>query len=244
MTAPRFFLDPDALRGGRVHFPPEQSRQIARVLRLEPGQAVFVLDNTGRIYTVRLERVHPREVWGSIVGVEDAGGEPPLHVTLCVALIKGERMDWVLQKGTELGVSRFVPMVTTRTVVRRSEKRPRWQRILTEAAEQCGRAHIPEVTDIVSFDEALAATANTGLAFLAHNGEEVPRWREVAPALAERPNAVVLFVGPEGGFTEEEVALAASRGVHIVHLGPRVLRAETAAITLAALALHQWGDLG
>ena len=112
MTEPRFFVPGEAIQGERVIFSPEQSRQIARVLRLLPGNVVYALDNAGHIFTVRLEQVHPRSVWGRIVDVQEASGEPPIHITLYLALLKGEKMDWALQKGTEVGVSRFVPMLS------------------------------------------------------------------------------------------------------------------------------------
>ncbi len=243
MTAPRFFVPEDAVHGNRVMFTPEQSRQIARVLRLLPGHVVYVLDNAGHMYTVRLERVHPREVWGHVVDVQPAGGEPPLYITLYLALLKGERMDWALQKGTEVGVARFVPLITARTVVRRREKKARWERILQEAAEQCGRGRIPVMSEIVPFAEALAHVREYDAALLAHNDADNPRLRDVVASERPGPRRVALFVGPEGGFTEEEVAEALAHGVEVVHLGPRVLRAETAAVVFSALLLHHWADL-
>ncbi len=244
MTEPRFFVSPDAIHGERVTFSPEQSRQIARVLRLVRGNVVYALDNTGLIFTVRLEQVRPREVWGQIVDVREAGGEPPVHITLYLALLKGEKMDWALQKGTEVGVSRFVPVLTERTVVRRREKKSRWERILQEAAEQCGRGRIPTLGEIVPLARALTNVGEYDTVLIAHNGAGVAQFRDVVSAIAGRPQRVALFIGPEGGFTEAEVASARERGAMPVHLGPRVLRAETAAVVFSALVLHLWGDVG
>ncbi len=244
MTEPRFFVPPDAIRGERVTFSPEQSRQIARVLRLLPGNVVYALDNSGQVFTVRLEHVRPREVWGRVVDVQDAPGEPPVHITLYLALLKGERMDWALQKGTEVGVSRFVPVLTERTVVRRREARARWARILQEAAEQCGRPRIPTLGEILPLARGLEDVGQYDAALLAHNGPDVPPLREVVGQVGGMPARVALFVGPEGGFTADEVASARARGVRVVHLGPRVLRAETAAVVFPALILHLWGDIG
>ncbi len=244
MTEPRFFLPPEAIRGTHVTFPPEQSHQIARVLRLRPGAAVFVLDNTGHLYTVRLERVHPRQVTGTVVSVEAANNEPPVEVVLYQAILKGERMDFVLQKGTELGIRRFVPVLTERTVVRRTEKRPRWERIVQEAAEQCRRSRLPAVDDIRSFAEAVAEASTYPCALLAHNGPDVPRWRDLWPRWETPPEHVALFIGPEGGFTDEEVTTAQAAGIHLVHLGPRTLRAETAALVATTLLMYHWGDVG
>lgn len=244
VTEPRFFVPGDAIRGNRVTFSPEQSRQITRVLRLRPGNIVYALDNAGHIFTVRLEEARPREAWGYIVDVRDARGEPSIHLTLFLPLLKGEKMDWALQKGTEVGISEFVPVLTQRTVVRRSDKKLRWQRILQEAAEQCARGHIPALREIVPFAQALRSVEEYDVALLAHNDFRVPPLREVLARITPSPRRAAILVGPEGGFTDEEVEAAQARGVHIVHLGPRVLRAETAAVVLAALVLHAWADVG
>lgn len=244
MSTTRFFLPPEALSGNRVYFPPDRSRQIARVLRMQPGQVVEVLDGQGQVYVVRLEQVRPRETWGRVVDVRPAGGEPPLQVVLFQALLKGERMDWVLQKGTEVGVTRFVPMITRYTVVRRRDKRERWTRILTEAAEQCGRAYIPRLEDVVGWEKALAAAFTSEVVLMAHGSQEVLPLRQVLAEMSQKAQDVALLVGPEGGFAPEEVAQAITRGVHLVSLGPRTLRAETAAVVFATLLLHHWGDVG
>ncbi len=244
MTEPRFFVSPDAIHGSRVTFSPEQSRQIARVLRLLPGAAVLVLDNTGYLHTVRLERVHPRQTVGFIVDTQEAGNEPPITVVLYQALLKGERMDFVLQKGTEIGVTQFVPILTERTVVRRTEKRGRWERIVIEAAEQCRRGRLPEIGDILTFEEALAHARNTAVRLIAHNAVDVLPWKEIRRQYPEQPPSVALFIGPEGGFTEAEVTQARAWGVSPVHLGPRTLRAETAALVALTLVLYHWGDIG
>lgn len=244
MSEPRFFLPAEAFRGDRVVFPAAQSHQIARVLRLHPGAPVFVLDNAGSLYTVQLERVSPREVVGRIVGVEPAGNEPPLELWLYQALLKGDRMDFVLQKGTEIGVRRFIPMVTERTVVRRWEKRPRWERIVTEAAEQCRRGRVPEVAPVCSFAEALEDLRDAAGALIAHNADDVPPLREVLEGWPARPDTVALLIGPEGGFSDAEVAQAMALGVRAVRLGPRTLRSETAALVATTLLLYHWGDIG
>ena len=143
-----------------------------------------------------------------------------------------------------MGISRFVPVVTARTVVRRKEKRARWARILIEAAEQCGRPRVPALDEIREFTAALDEVNSHDVALLAHTGEGVLLLRKVLTSHAAPPHRVALLVGPEGGFTEEEVQAARARGVVVVHLGPRVLRAETAGVGTAALVLHHWGDLG
>ncbi len=242
MGQPRFFVPPHGIRGDRVYFPRDLAHQIRKVLRMEPGQVVYVLDDQGLIYTVRLEQVRGGEVIGRVVDRKEAGGEPPLRVVLYQALLKGEKMDWVLQKGTEVGVSVFVPVLSRRAVARRRELRPRWERIVREAAEQCGRARVPRLSRVHTWQEALEKVAYHPLCVLAHPSPEAMPLRAV---LDEEPAGEVgVFVGPEGGFDEEEVEAAMRRGCRLVSLGPRVLRAETAAIVLTTLILHHWGDVG
>jgi 16S rRNA (uracil1498-N3)-methyltransferase len=188
-----------------------------------------------------------------------ATGEPRLSLTLYAALLKGQHLEWVLQKGTELGVSAFVPMITQRTVVRDEgrvrKKRARWERILREAAEQCHRARVPQLFDPLSFEEACrAAVAEHNRSFLPSVQEGGLGLADVACAdveqdttTAEPPSAAprwALLIGPEGGFDVAEVELARGHGIQVVSLGPRTLRAETAALAAATILLDRWGELG
>ncbi len=241
----RFFVPPEAIAQGQVQFPEAAARQIMRVLRLRPGDLVAVLDGEGTLYHVSLQRVSRHEVVGQIVREEPATGEPRLAVDLYMALIKGERFDWVLQKGTELGVARFVPMVTERTVVRdlspSPHRRARWSRIVQEAAEQCGRARIPEIASPVAFTAACAAAAEADRRLIAWAGEGR---RSFAEAYGdEQPERLALLIGPEGGFTADEVAQAYAHGIVPFSLGERVLRAETAAIVAVTLAMYRAAEL-
>ncbi len=237
-----FFIDPQFISATAVTFPPEQAHQLRAVLRMGVGDAVIVLDNAGQAYAVTLTHVEKRQALGEITAQYAASGEPATHLTLYQALLKRDNFEWVLQKGTEIGVSRFVPVITARTMVTAvtTNKHDRWQRILTEAAEQCRRGRIPELAAPMPL--AAAAAACTAAAFL------VP-WEEatgltIADALAGRPRAVALFIGPEGGLATDELADHLNTGrVTAVTLGPRILRAETAAIVAATLALQACGDL-
>lgn len=233
----RFFVDPRFIGATAVSFPPEQAHQLRAVLRMAPGAGVVVLDNAGWEYEVTLTAVSQTQVVGEIIARRPATGEPATHLTLYQALLKQDRFEWVLQKGTEIGVSRFVPIVTARSVVTavRPNKLERWQRILTEAAEQCRRGRIPELAAPISLAEAISGCTTDAM---------LMPWEEavsttVSGALAGRPRSVALFVGPEGGFDEVEV----DARVTAVTLGPRILRAETAAIVAATLVLQACGDL-
>ncbi len=234
----RFFLEPQLIGPTAVSFPPPLAHQIHTVLRMGIGARVVVLDNAGQAYDVTLTAVSRQQVTGQITARYPAPGEPTTHLTLYQAILKGEQFEWVLQKGTEIGVSRFVPIYTARSVVTavRPTKQARWQRILREAAEQCRRARIPELADSMPLAEALATCTAEAMLM----PWEEAQGASIAAALAGRPRSVALFIGPEGGLAAEEVGGRATA----VTLGPRILRAETAAVVAATLVLQACGDLG
>lgn len=246
----RFFIPPTWIGGEQATLEGPVARQIAVVLRLAPGQGIILLDNSGREYKARLLEVAPHRVVAHIEGVDWGKGEPGVHLTLYQALLKGEKFPWVLQKGTEIGVSAFVPLLTQRSVPRwhaqqEKERLARWRRILQEAAEQAGRPRLPEVVAPLPFRQACSQAR--GLALLPWEGEA---YRDLHQALQEgqkrigEPPTIALFIGPEGGWTEDEVAYARDRGILPITLGRRILRAETAAIVASALVLFALGEMG
>lgn len=235
----RFFLPPDTFRGERVHFPADLARQITQVLRLRPGDRVVALDGLGHAFLVELKMMSKQRVDGNILSQQAATGEPAGELILYPALSKGERFEWVLQKGVELGVTLFQPILTQRTL-RRSPgagRWERWRRIIREAAEQSGRGKLPPLRPPITFEQALAEAP--GLKLL----PSVLAERPALEALAQASWPVSLFVGPEGGFSSEEVALARTNKAIPVTLGPRVLRTETAAIVMVALSMAALGEL-
>lgn len=233
----RFFIDPQFIGATAVTFPPEQAHQMRAVLRMAPGADVVVLDNAGWEYAVTLTAVTKSQVLGDIIARRPATGEPATHLTLYQALLKRDNFEWVLQKGTEIGVSRFVPIITARTVVTavKPHKLERWQRILTEAAEQSRRGRIPELAPPLPLAEAIAACPAEALLMLWEAAGGMP----LPAALAGKPRSVALFIGPEGGLDPTEI----DEKVTAVTLGPRILRAETAALVAATLALQACGNL-
>lgn len=232
----RFFVSSEAISDRLVRLTQAQSHQLCHVLRLERGDPVLILDNLGWEYDVRLECVDAKEASGVVVHKRRAAGEPKALLTLYPSLLAREKFEWVLQKETELGVSRFVPMLTRRGLVRtrqgvKKEKLERWRRILREAAEQCGRARIPVLERPVPLCPALDGAADLDLRLVATpNGEGVALHRAMGQLAKEKPVSIGLFVGPEGGFDPEEVELCLEAGAQQVRLGPRVLRTETAAV--------------
>jgi 16S rRNA (uracil1498-N3)-methyltransferase len=196
----------------------------------------LLLDGSGLAYRVRLELLSKLTVRGTIEERLAAGGEPPFDLTLYTALLRGERFEWVLQKCTELGVRRIVPVQFKRSLVAEridAKKLDRWRRIVREAAEQSCRARLPELDEPINFDTACVEAAKQP-AYLLWEGEAAP----LRSALPVQPGALAILSGPEGGISEDELTAAHERGIIPVSLGPRILRAETAPVAaLAAISV-------
>jgi 16S rRNA (uracil1498-N3)-methyltransferase len=244
----RFFIPPAWLTPPTVTLHGETARQIQTVLRLRPGDEITVLDNSGLEWQVRLSELRKNEVQGQVISQQAALGEPRLQLTLYQGLLKAQKFEWVLQKGTELGISRFVPTLCQRSVIGKADdvagKGARWERIIREAAEQSGRGRLPRLEAALSLAAAIkAASQPTEPAPLL-----IMPWEEAADltlnsVLVEvKPAAVGVFIGPEGGFTAAEAGLAREAGVRLVTLGRRILRAETAALAVCAAILYEMGE--
>ncbi|MDP9236094.1 MAG: 16S rRNA (uracil(1498)-N(3))-methyltransferase [Chloroflexota bacterium] len=245
----RFYVPPSVLVADRVELDPALSHRLARVLRLRAAEEVALFDGSGTEARARLEDVADRRVSATIIERYDAPAEPHVKVHLYQSITKGERFDWLLEKGTEVGVARFVPIVAARAVVKTGEgnRLDRWRRIAVEAAEQCGRGAVPSVEAPAVFLVALAAAP--GVVLFSHEDAPVDA-PNIDAVLRQEIDAVFalgevsIFVGPEGGWEPSEVAASVAAGAHVVTLGDRVLRSETAGIVAATLALHALGELG
>jgi 16S rRNA (uracil1498-N3)-methyltransferase len=245
----RFFINPTSLKADQVTLTKEQARQIKQVLRLKSQDRILVLDDTGREYEVVLEEVDRERVSGHIVETRDSQGEPAVSLTLYQSLVSREKFEWVLQKGTEVGIRRFVPVHTQRSIVRSAagltpQRRQRWQRILKEAAEQCARGRIPELKEPMTFTACLKDLSSYDRVFLTGPGDSGSTLASCLDQPQDKIRSVALFIGPEGGFSDEEVTQARASGVTVVGLGPRILRTETAGIVGATLVLYELGEYG
>jgi 16S rRNA (uracil1498-N3)-methyltransferase len=244
----RFFVSPETLATETIELDRELSHRLRHVLRLRSGAEVVFFDGRGGEYEAVLEDVSS-PVLARVLLQRDGLPEAKTRLVLYQSLIKGDRFDWVLEKGTEIGVASFVPLVSRRSVMRPrgddSSRAARWRRIVVEAAEQCGRCVLPELAPVANLDEAFDSAP--GIRFLPWEEERVLGLRTVLrQALNEGagPPEVSLFIGPEGGFTREEVERAGGAGVKVVSLGERILRSETAGIVAAAAVLWELGELG
>ena len=240
MGVPRIHCDLRLGPGAQFALDADAAQHVAKALRLKTGDAIVVFDGRGGEYDASLTRVERERVDVKVGPVREPGRESPLEVGLVQGLPEADKMDWIIQKATELGVGWIQPVTCERSVVRLSAERAarreaHWRRVAIAAAEQSGRTRIPDVRPTLGFMSWIAAPA------------EIPRWMldpSAAPITSQPPVTapMELLVGPEGGFAERERELLASRGAIGVSLGPRVLRTETAAI-VAMSAIHAlWGD--
>ena len=250
----RFFVPPSWIYGNEVRITGSQAFQIERVLRMRPGDKIMVLDNSGWEIETELAEVSTQLVRGLVRHRRLSAGEPRTKISLYQSVPKSKRFELVLQKGTELGVVEFVPMVSERCIISDLEdvekRRDRWESIIQEAAEQSHRGRKPAVRRATFFPQACEQARQTnGLSLILWPAEDRRSLRELLRNPAPNstrgwpPFTINLFIGPEGGFTSGEVALARRYGLLPLTLGPRILRTETAGLVASAALLYELGDL-
>jgi 16S rRNA (uracil1498-N3)-methyltransferase len=242
----RFFLPADWIAEGSVVITGKLVHQLSHVLRLGADDHITVLDNSGWEYEVELQKVDSSKFEGRVIGKFLAIAEPRTKITLYQALLKGSNFEFVLQKCTEIGVIGFVPVICERCVAGEpdSKRLSRWRSIIIEAAEQSRRGKLPVLHNPVGFTEACRSAS--GISLLPWEGEKVRGIGDFLRSRMKTENAPVfsIFVGPEGGFSPHEVEFAQSCGIVPVSLGPRILRAETAGLVAASIALYEFGEIG
>ena len=243
MRIPRIHTTQPLGAGLTVALEEAPSHHIGRVLRMQVGAALVLFNGDGSEYPGRIAALDRRHVEVTIESAEPGARESPLAIQLGIAVSKGERMDWVIQKATELGVARISPLLTERVEVRlrgeREEKKlAHWQSVAIAACEQCARNRVPPVDAPVELAAWLDATTAERRFVLHHRTETALRDVEAAP------QSVALLIGPEGGLSEREIAAAERGGFQALRLGPRVLRTETAPLAALSVLQFLWGDLG
>ena len=261
----RFFIDPDSIDKGANHariVDLQQIKQIANVLRLNVGSQVIILDGKGFVGRCQITQMSKKEILLDIKEEMEALAEPLIQVTVSMPLLRGGRFDWALQKLTELGVASVIPILCERSVVTfdpkskdKNEKIDRWRAIAREAAEQCERSIVPEILPPTSLSDLVAPSAviNWDLKFLCAERSEGFLLSHVLRNLQNQENGhqishawpmnILVVVGPEGGFTDEEIANADQMGFQLVSLGPRILRSETASVYALAQIMTILGDI-
>ncbi|MCX5643849.1 MAG: 16S rRNA (uracil(1498)-N(3))-methyltransferase [Phycisphaerae bacterium] len=243
----RFFVSTSEFEGDQVRLSREQAHQVRHVLRLGSGDAIVVLDDRGAEYDVTLTTVGSKEAVGRVTGTRDAAGEPAVQLTLFQSLLIREKFEWVLQKATEVGAAQIVPVLTARSLVRTKQieenKLDRWRRIVVEAAEQSHRGRIPKIEPAIPFGDVFSRFVGFDR-FLIAAPFQTATLHDALQGIGRQDPSIALMIGPEGGFTDEEVATAREKGAVAVGLGPRVLRTETAAVVASALVLYELGEMG
>ena len=240
---PRFFID-DRPQGELYTLTGENAHHAGRVLRLRPGETLTLCDGAGTDFDCTVEQAEKDEVVCRVQAVHPSETEPRQDMTLFMALPKGDKMEFIVQKAVELGVSRIVPYLSKNCVSRpdKTEKKvERWRKIAAEAAKQCGRGRLPEVAAVVPVAQAIAQAAESETALFFYENERRTGLRDALAGGVR--DTVSLMVGPEGGFDPAEAKAAVDAGLQSVSLGTRILRCETAPIAALAAVLYAGGNM-
>lgn len=240
----RFFVDPEQISEKTISVYGEDVKHISKVLRLRVGEEITVCDKCGNDYNCEIEEISSDKVIANILEKKKNNAESDIEITLFQGMPKSDKMDLIIQKCVELGVSRVIPVITKRAVSRPSDgdkKIIRWQKIAAEAAKQCGRGIIPEIGKMISFADAMKIGASEdALAIMPYECESEGKLKDVLKACNKKK--IYVFIGPEGGFDESEVLLARKNELKTVTLGPRIMRTETAPLAVCSVIMYEIGD--
>ncbi|WP_027857860.1 16S rRNA (uracil(1498)-N(3))-methyltransferase [Marinobacterium jannaschii] len=241
MRIPRFYQPAELATGLEFELDDNAVQHIARALRMRPGELIQLFNNSGSEYTAELLQVEKRRVSVRITDIATPAVESPLAVHIGQVISRGERMDYAVQKATEMGMQSMTPLFSERCEVRlnedRQEKRIRhWQQIAISASEQSGRTRVPKIEDTSQLKQWLQQ-CDAELKLVMHHHSAQPLGQ------LDKPASVALLIGPEGGLTETEVELAIAAGFQPLALGPRVMRTETAPVAAQAILQQLWGDI-
>lgn len=244
----RFFVDKENIQSDKITITGEDVKHIKNVLRLSEQDEVCLCDKQGTDYIVRIVDLSKEKIICEIVETKSSNTEPPVEIILYQGIPKATKMDLIIQKSTEIGVAKIVPVLTSRTIVKiqdmkkEEKKLERWSKIAEESAKQSRRSIIPEIPKIYTFDDMMKELKDNGLIIVPYENEKKVGIKEV---LKDKPSRKVnIVIGPEGGFEEDEVQMLKTIDANIVSLGPRILRTETAGFVTSALVLYELGDLG
>jgi len=237
---PGFWVEPGDVQEDRLILRGEEAHHLVRARRHRVGDCIDVVDGLGNFFETHIAAIDKKEVVCRILSRRDGQGESPVELSLAPALVKGQRFDFVVEKGVEVGVDNIVPLITSRGVVRpgSENKGERWKRLARAAVKQCGRSRLPKVHPPTELGAVIDGWCGEGrLALMAVPGSKGEGLRSLLGEIDT--DRIGLLVGPEGGFTEEEEALAREKGIQFFSWGERILRADTASIVLAALVLYE-----
>jgi len=242
---PTYFITSSQVEGEHIHIVGPLLKHLKDALRIKQGESLIFVDEERQRYLTQVDRISPQLLIARITERLELIPPPALSITMAQGIIKGKKMDWVVQKATEIGVDQIIPLLTGRTVVRLEglkarRQQERWQAIAHEAAQQSGRDQVPRILPVCSFTDFIRSTDHQ-LRLVLWEGETE---RSLKDELSSQKDSksVTVVVGPEGGFSQEEVEHARNQGFRTVHLGKNILRAETAGLVTLGILQYLWGD--
>ncbi len=245
MTNRRFYIHNDQIKDDQAEITGSEAHHLATVLRLQRGDIVTLITSTSAVWEAGIETISPQRVCLRLIQ-QIPGGKSPTSI-IVAQLLKARKMDVLVRQLTELGIAGFAPYFSSRSIPtphpsKMKARLDRWERISREAAKQCGSTRLPEIYPATDFEALMnqAQSADLKIIFWESKAGDAVKPVELEPGA--KPATIFLVLGPEGGFTLDEIALAKENGFQTAGLGPRILRAETAALAATTLAQHWWGD--
>lgn len=239
-----FYIDPSKVQQEELIFQLEEFHHMIHVIRKKKGDRIRAVDGQGIAYEAEITAVFPLEARAKVLDIRRRVGEPNVDVTLIQSVLKGSRFEWVIEKATELGVRRIIPMLSDRSVANAPPaKMIRWNRLALSAMKQCGRSVKPEIAPPADLDKLVVLGTDCDYRLIAHPAEDSLPLRKVVSIPDRKTVKAILIVGPEGGFTDAEVSMAKEQGFQAIHLGPRRLRGETAGIVFLSHLMASLGEL-
>ena len=245
---PRFFVERENISENTIAITNTDVAHITRVLRMNIGDSLIICDGMGNDYEAEISQINENSIECEIISKTKSDTEPCVKVTLFQCLLKASKMEYIIQKTTELGISKIVPCASMRCVVKldgkkaEAKKQERWQKIAVEAAKQCGRGIIPEVAMPLTLNDAFQCAKDFDLFFVPYECEEQTNIKSVLTSVNE-PKNVAFIIGPEGGFDPSEIDMIKASGIKTVTLGKRILRTETAGEAVLAMTMYEIGDI-
>lgn len=255
----RIFLPPDQLKSNEIVITGDNAKHLVLVLRVRPGEPITIFDGQGYKYECTVTQVYKKEVTAAVNNKSPYSVESPVSISLVQGIAKGHKMDFIIQKSIELGVNRIIPVFTERSEVRHTHKIDRWSKIALSASQQSGRDRIPEISPPARLEEYLSSQITPSARGYVEDIKGVKQDPAISIILSERHNErnlkkvlssvkdtrhITILVGPEGGFSKEEIDTAVDKGFIEVSLGPRILRTETAPISAISIVQYELGDVG
>jgi len=238
----RFYVPKECVRGGLIHISGRETHHITDVMRLKALDKVVTFDGTGREYVGFIKEIKNKSVIIEIIETKSAIGKESSKITLIQAIPKKDKMDYIVEKSTELGISSIIPVVTGRTIPDWDQTKKlaivdRWSKIAREASKQCGRSDIPDIAQIKSFSDIAADAAGYDLALIAALDDKAVKLKDTLKSFTG--GKVAIAIGPEGDFTPDEINSARTNGFKLVNLGSRVLKSDTAGLFVLAILNYE-----